>query len=113
MPTDAELQEYAARLPDIYRDILSAFPEVEPARRAGYGLAVQTLTMHFYNKRLSHRLEEVDEACRELTDNGFFEIRNGIFVHPTELGERLIAAVTGRRPRPSEPRVPQLPKKTW
>ena len=69
--------------------------------------------MYFYNKHLSHRLEEVHRACLELAENGFFEIKNGIFAHPTELGEQLIAAITGRRPRPSEPMVPQLPKRTW
>ena len=35
MPTDKEMQEYAASLPDIYRDILAAFPEIEPALWVG------------------------------------------------------------------------------
>jgi hypothetical protein len=111
MPTDAELAAYAQRLPPIYRDLLAAFPEIEPGRKAGYGLAFQTLAVHFVNRRIEHRLGEVQEACRRLADKGFIEIRNGIFAHPTELGERLIAILAGKRA--PEVRVPELPHPTW
>ena len=112
MPSDAEIAAYAKNLPPIYRDILAAFPEVEPGRKAGYGLAFQTLAMHFANTRRSSDLGEVQEACRQLAENGFFEIKNGIFAHPTDLGERLIAAVSGA-PRAPTSGVPRLPVHTW
>jgi hypothetical protein len=111
MPTDKELREYASRLPDIYRDILAAFPEVEPRRKKGYGLAFQTLAAHFANRRIEHGLDEVLEACRQLAEMGFIEIRNEIFAHPTDLGEELIAAITGKRAAAGN--VPVLPSPTW
>ena len=111
MPPDAELSAYAQKLPPIYRDILAAFPEVEPGRKVGYGLAFQTLAAHFYNRRLEHGFAEVQEACRQLADMGFLEIRNNIFAHPTELGESLIAILSGKRA--PEFRIPALPRPTW
>jgi hypothetical protein len=112
MPSDAEMTAYAENLPPIYRDILSAFPTIEPGRKAGYGLAFQTLAMHFANTARGYSLGDVQEACRRLAEGGFIEIKNGIFAHPTDLGEQLIAAVTGR-PRASSPDIPQLPARTW
>ena len=112
MPSDAEITAYARSLPPIYRDILAAFPEIEPGRKAGYGLAFQTLAMHFANIRRGYSLGEVQEACKRLAEAGFIEIKNGIFAHPTDLGEQLIAAVTGG-PRASSSSLPQLPARTW
>jgi hypothetical protein len=112
MPSDAEITAYAQRLPDIYREILAAFPEIEPGRKAGYGLAIQTLTMHFFNTRRPFSLDDVQEACKRLADEGFIETKNQFFVHPTPLGERLIAAVTGMPPA-SSPSLPDLPARTW
>ena len=111
MPTDTQLTAYAKELPPLYRDILEAFPSVEPGRRTGDGLAVQTLTIHFINRRIEHGFGEVLEACKRLAEAGLIEIRNGIFAHPTEIGERLIAALTGKRA--SERRIPELPLRTW
>lgn len=112
MPSDAEMAAYAQQLPSIYRDVLAAFPEIEPRRKAGYGLAFQTLAMHFVNTRRRWLLGDVQEACRQLTEHGFLEIKNGIFAHPTNLGEQLIAAVTGGPPASNEG-VPQLPAQPW
>ena len=112
MPTEAEVIEYAKKLPEIYRDIMAAYSEIEPGRKAGYGLAFQTLAMHFINTRRGWALGEVQEACKQLAGTGFLEIKNGIFAHPTELGEQLIAAVTGKPPA-SRVNVPQLPKQPW
>jgi len=112
MPSDAEMTAYAKSLPDIYRDIMKAFPAIEPDRKAGYGLAFQTVAMHFANTRRGYSLEEVQEACMRLADQGFIEIKNGIFAHPTDLGEQLIAAVTDR-PRASSLSLPPLPARTW
>ena len=112
MPSDSELTAYAKSLPPIYRDILAAFPEIEPGRKAGYGLAFQTLALHFANTRRGYSLGEVQEACKQLADSGFVEIKNRIFVHPTDVGEQLIAVVTGG-PRASTSLVPELPIRTW
>ena len=62
MPSDAEMTAYAKNLPDIYRDIMAAFPAIEPGRKAGYGLAFQTLAMHFANTRAG----TASEKCRRL-----------------------------------------------
>jgi len=107
-----ELEAYAAQLPPIYRDIIAAFPEIEPGRKAGYGLAFQTLAVHFANTRRKWGLGDVQAACGRLAESGFIEIKNGIFAHPTELGERLIAIVTNT-PVASHEHVPQLPAQTW
>jgi hypothetical protein len=112
MPSDKDLKGYADHLPPIYRDILAAFPSIEPGRKAGYGLAFQTLAMHFVNEDRKYAFAEVQEACHRLAERGFFEIRNGIFAHPTDLGERLIATVTDRPPA-AHSGVPQLPALTW
>lgn len=112
MPSDAEMAEYAKSLPPIYRDIMGAFLEIEPGRKAGYGLAFQTLAAHFINTHRGHSFGEVRDACMRLAGNGFVEIKNGIFAHPTELGEQLIAAVTGRSAA-THSVVPQLPTPTW
>ncbi len=112
MPTDAEISAYAKGLPPIYRDILAAFPAIEPGRRAGYGIAFQTLAMHFANSGEGYGFGEVQDACEQLADNGFIKIKNGIFAHPTDLGEQLISAVTAK-PRASNSGVPQLPARTW
>ena len=112
MPSHAEMAAYAKTLPPIYRDVMAAFPAIEPSRKAGYGLAFQTLAVHFTNTGCGYNFGDVQNACGRLADRGFFEIRNGIFAHPTELGEQLIAAITGK---PSAPvaSVPELPAPTW
>ena len=112
MPSDAQMAAYAAGLPAIYRDIVTAFPAIEPRRKAGYGLAFQTLAMYFANNRLGYGLAEVQEACERLANEGFLEIKNEIFAHPTELGEQLIAAATGK-PRAASSDLPRLPARTW
>jgi hypothetical protein len=112
MPTDAEIKVYASSLPDIYRDILAAYPEIEPKRKAGYGLAFQTMAAHFANTKKGHGFQEVQDACMRLADNGFVEIKNGIFAHPTGLGEQLIAAVANQPVAPP-PMVPALPLRSW
>ena len=91
---------------------MAAFPAIEPGRKSGYGLAFQTLAMHFVNRGEEYGLREVQEACTRLAESGFIEIKNGIFAHPTDLGEQLIAAVTDR-PRAERSAVPQLPAHTW
>jgi hypothetical protein len=112
MPSNAEMAAYAQNLPPVYRDILAAFPAIEPGRKAGYGLAFQTLAMHFANTKRGYALGEIQEACKQLADSGFVELRNSIFVHPTDLGEQLIAVVTGGS-RAASLAIPRLPARTW
>jgi hypothetical protein len=112
MPTDEQIAEYAKRLPDVYRDIMAAFPEIEPGRKAGYGLAFQTIAVYFINSRKAHSLGDIQVACKRLAEMGFIEIKNQFFAHPTELGEKLIAAITGGTRAPS-PNVPSLPQISW
>jgi hypothetical protein len=111
MPSDDELRNYLKGLPPIYRDIFQAFPEVDPHRKAGYGLAYQSLAVHFADRGLPHGLGEVKQACEQLAAAGFVEIKHGMFAHPTPLGERAVALLTGKS-APAE-HVPALPKPTW
>jgi hypothetical protein len=43
MATAEEFHAYAASLPDIYREIMAAFPRIEPTRRRHFSLAFQSL----------------------------------------------------------------------
>jgi hypothetical protein len=107
MATDQEILDYARNLPEIYREILSTFPRMEPSRRAGYGLALQTVVADFENRDLSFGLPEVIQACERLQQHGLVEMKHHIFVHPTQYGERVIAALTGQQASPVL--VPDLP----
>lgn len=110
MPTDEQLRTYAESLPAIYREILAAFPRIEPNRKQGYGLAFQTLAADFEGRRIGFSLGEIIRACEELEQNGVVEIKHRIFVHPTPLGERLVTLVSGRQaPAVTVPKLPALP----
>src|SRR5438552_18428837 len=111
MPTAAELQKYVKSLPQLYRDILTAYPAIDPARKAGYWLAFPTLAAYFANRKIGHAIHEIQEARQRLAEKGFVEIRNGIFAHPTELREQLIAAASGKRATALT--IPELPTPTW
>jgi hypothetical protein len=107
MATAEEVHEYVESLPPIYREILRAFPRIQPNRKAGYGLGFQTLAADFERERLGFALGEIILACQELQRQGLVQIQYELFVHPTERGERLIAAITGRETPPVT--VPPLP----
>ncbi len=111
-------KDYVESLPAIYRDILAAFPEVEPARNAGEGLAYQTLFAKLREQgekgeslremmKSQWSIGEVVEACQKMQQGGAVEIKQGIFVCPTPLGEEMITLLTGTKPR--EPHVPDFP----
>jgi hypothetical protein len=89
---DDALEKYAEELQPIYRDILAAFPAVDPGRKMGYGLAFQTINVAIGKE---YGLGQIQIACAQLANHGIVEIRNGIFVHPTELGEHIISLLTG------------------
>lgn len=95
--------DYLQTLAPIYKDVFRAFQMFNPARREGEGFAFQTLYSVLSDK---YTLGQIQEACRELEKGHAVEIRNGIFAHPTPLGEELIEAVTGTRPIPLPPFSP-------
>jgi hypothetical protein len=98
---------YIAQIPQIYRDVFAALPGIVPTRAKGDGLSVQTLHAELHEK---YSLGEVHAACKELEKNGFAEIKHGVFLHPTEMGEELIAKLTGGKvPREIVPSLPPLP----
>ncbi len=107
MTSDQELQNYAQSLPEIYREILGAFPRVEPTRKAGFGLGFQTLASDFESRKLPYQLGDVIEASGQLEQHGLVTIKNRVFLYPTASGERLIHVMTGHQPSPSK--VPPLP----
>src|SRR5438876_2736851 len=110
MPSDQELRAYAEKLPDIYREILIAFPRIEPGRKVGYGLAFQTLAADFADRKIGFTLGEIILACEQLQAHRIVEIKYRIFVHPTEYGERLITAITGKQsPVTTVPALPAPP----
>lgn len=89
MPITAE---YVESLPDIYRDVLGAFPQFDSTRKVGYGLAYPSLYSALDGK---YTLGQTIIACENMAEGGVMEIKNEIFTCPTPLGEDLIAAVTG------------------
>jgi hypothetical protein len=94
-------QEYVQSLQPVYRDILAAFPALEPGRHAGFGLAYPTLYEALQDK---YPMGEIVEACQNMAKGGAVEIRDNFFVYPTSLGEEIIAEITGRKA--TERRVP-------
>jgi len=87
-------QEYVNGLPPIYRDILSAFPRLEPVRKEGYGLAYQTLSAELRDR---YSFDEIKTACEKMAAADVVLIRLGIFVCPTPLGEEIIAEIAGHK----------------
>jgi hypothetical protein len=96
MATEEELTHYAESLPSIYREILAAFPRLEPGRKQGYGLAFQTLAVDFESQHKGFDLGQIMQASQELERKGLVKIKHRIFAHPTALGERLIGIISGR-----------------
>ena len=84
--------EYLESLSKIYQDILAVFPKVDPRRYRGSGLAFQSIYSALDGK---YTLAEIKLAAHELELGQAVELRNSIFLHPTDLGEKLIAALTG------------------
>jgi hypothetical protein len=83
--------EYVKSLPEIYGEILAAFPLFDPTWKAGYGLSYPSLYSALNGK---YKLAEIRLACERMAEGGVLEIKNEILAHPTRLGEELIAAVT-------------------
>ena len=96
--------EYVNSLPDVYRDILSAFPKFDSTRKFGYGLSIQSLYSALDGR---YNLGTIRRACQKMAESGVLTIKHEIFAHPTALGEELIAAVThGEVPSEDVPPFP-------
>ncbi len=104
-------KDYLETIPDIYRDVLAAFPRIVPSRKKGYGLAVSTIYANMENEQKPYSIGEIREACQNMAASGVVEIQNQIFVCPTELGEELIPSLTNRPiPAKSVPDFPSPPR---
>ena len=84
--------EYVNSLPEIYRDILAAFPRFNPTRMVGHGLSYQSLSSALDDK---YRFGQIKTACENMAEGGVMEIRRKLLACPTPLGEKLITAITG------------------
>jgi len=87
-------EEYLGSLPEIYRDILRSYPEVEPGRSAGDCLAFQTLYLALKGK---YEMGEIRTACDQMAMGNAMVIRNRTFACPTRLGEEIITKLTGHQ----------------
>lgn len=141
VPTDDQLREYAADLPDLYKDILAAYPFVNDARRDGDGVFESTLRnflrnlgqikpadMHWvlrsgpvgrYPYKFTRAIDEYTDdefsaAVDRLIEYAFISPRvaNGLgLLTPTPTGERLIEILAGKPESRKE--LPELPKPMW
>lgn len=103
-------KQYLEAIPEIYRDVLAAFPRIDPSRKKGYGLAVSTIYANMENEQKPYSIGEIREASQNMAASGVVEIQNQIFVCPTDLGEELIASLTDQPvPAKAVPDFPALP----
>ena len=84
--------EYVNSLPEIYRDILAAFPQFNPTRMVGYGLSCPSLYSALDRK---YTLGQIMKACENMAEGGVMVMRRKLFACPTPLGEELITKITG------------------
>ncbi len=133
-PSYSQLLTYASSLPPIYRSVMQAFRQASPDRK--FGEAMLESSLRSYVKNTSGVTDEqLTEAIRQLISHEFvtrrqlandsplsilssvnplgFQYVYGMhyLVAPTQLGEKLIEAITGT-PTPI-PVVPQLPTPSW
>ncbi len=135
MPTPEQLQAYADGLPDIYRDILHVFGSQPVERRYREpvieGSIVATLGGWQGHRRPKYPPAQVEAALDKFETAGILEWSGALWdipldsprpqpgdrsqargrYAPTDLGEQLIAVVTGRPALKVE--VPELPAPTW
>ncbi len=113
-PTDEQLREYALKLPQIYRDVLEAFPKVDPGRRRGDAALIDRNAFYkFQLKSVESPLREWDirHAINALCDAGILDTNEFSSLFPTEVGERLITLLTGHEAKVYT--IPELPAPTW
>ena len=112
-PTDDQLREYAAKLPQIYKDLLAAFPKVDPDRRSGDPVKVFEIEELLVNEASDVRIQDFQKAINQLVSQKFLRDIGGSlnYCAPTVLGERLITLITNHVPRPAS--IPELPEPSW
>lgn len=134
-PTDEQLRDYAAKLPQIYKDILTAFPEINPERQVGEFLVGDSILMHVVEKSesydVAYRIFDLQRAVAKLGLQDFlffYDYKRGerplasalmenfidlgeLRIMPTTLGERLIEILSQTKAIPST--VPELPTLSW
>ena len=112
-PTDEQLRDYAAKLPQIYRDLLAAFPKIDPDRRSGDPAKVFDIEELLVSESKDVRMSDVQDAIYQLVSQKFLRgIGGGLYYCvPTVLGERLITLITKHVPRPAS--IPALPEPSW
>jgi hypothetical protein len=123
MPTDDQLREYIEQLPPIYRDILTAYPAINPERKVGGSLMAMSLVDRLGpdidDRRdpgftAEYDEDEVLDALYQLEARDFLTRHptlGAISFSPTPLGERLVTLLTGHTPRPKG--APPLPQPAW
>ena len=134
-PSYSQILAYASSLPPIYRSVMQAFREASPDRKFGEAMLESTLRSYVKNNS-GVTDEQLTEAIRQLLSHEFvtrrqltndspFSIPTSVgplmsfpyfygmhyLVAPTQLGEKLIEAITGTTT--PIPVVPQLPMPTW
>lgn len=112
-PTDEQLYAYSRELPQVYQTLLYGFIPERGSRRAGTAMTFETLDEILKERYMFYREQDTSDALAQLVIRGFMIERQEPVLHytPTPLGERLIAASTGKEPDPEK--VPALPELTW
>jgi hypothetical protein len=113
LPTPEQMKAYADELPEIYRKIVHGLAAVQPDRVIGQSVFLYDLLSALAEAPAPHYPAVVYyRAIEHLRDSGFLAGEpESRALQPTDLGEELIAAVTGKRAEPLL--VPALPKPNW
>lgn len=111
-PTDVQLRDYAAKLPQIYKDLLAAIPKIDSNRRSGDPVKVFDIEVMLVSEAKDVRIHDVPDAINQLISQKFLRGVGGYnYCAPTVLGERLITLITNHVPRPAS--IPALPEPSW
>ena len=111
-PTDDQLRDYAAQIPQIYKDLLAAIPAIDQNRRTGDPVPRLQLEDRLVDEGRDIRIADVQTAMDELMLQKFIRFVSGSnYVVPTPIGERLITILTNHQPRPET--IPKLPQPSW
>ena len=106
MPTPAQMKTYAEKLPKIYRDLLMSMFAIDPDRVRGDTFHFPTLRS---NLSSTYSQREIYTVLMELESQDYLSLDEGVgFIELTELGEELLAAIAGKRPKDEV--IPKLPK---
>jgi hypothetical protein len=126
-PTDEQLRDYIDKMPQIYKDVLAAFPDIAPTRRRGEAILCESISGYVAEQDNDYRLADIDSAIEELIKKGvlrrsiddpsrreFHQEYKKMFpdeVFPLPIGERIIKLLTGKDVYHFE--LPRLPEFTW